>query len=278
LILGVRSQSKGEAAKQSILSNFSPTDATSTGQTSQVVIDVWLVDLSSFSSVLSFATRVKEEVETLDIVILNAAVAKSEFQLSGDGWEEVLQVNLLSTVFLALLLLPKLRQSSLRRPGWTARLSVVASRAHQNVNDGAAWQDAPNVLDALNQPNTWGASGERYSVSKLLLIYAVREIAKLATTPDGKCAVIVNYSCPGACKSDLARDWNQSLAMRALLYFIRVTICKTAEEGARTIVLASVLEEESHGRWIHNDRFEEFVHLISQHLVSLLTVPADLVD
>ncbi|KAJ3531799.1 hypothetical protein NM208_g8719 [Fusarium decemcellulare] len=201
-----------------------------------------------------------QELESLDIAVLNAAVSKSEYHATVDDWEETLQVNVLSTALFALSILPKMRQSS--RPDWKPRLSIVAARAHMAVPEGAAWQDAANILQELNQESEFGKLSGRYSVSKLLVIYAAREIANLATTPNGECDVVVNYLCPGACESDLARDW-QSLPQRILLYLIQKVICKTTEEGSRTLVYASGLGEKSHGLWIHNDRIEEPGQIVS---------------
>jgi len=251
VILGVRSQSKGEAAKEDILAS-APTGGPN------AVIDVWLLDLASFSSVKAFADRVTQELDCLDIVILNAAVSKRSFQLTLDGWEETLQVNVLSTALLALLLLPKLRESK-SSPDWTARLSIVASRAHQSVKSGLQDQLGPSVLEGLNKSESFGLGGlgARYSVSKLLTIYVVNEIVKLATMPDGKPAVVVNYSCPGACVSHLPREHRSAFLPRVALFLVNVLIAKTAEEGSRTIVKASCSAEESHGKWFHNDKFEE---------------------
>lgn len=252
VILAVRSQSKGDAARQNILSSVK-----AEGKMNCCAVEVWIVELASFGSVAAFANRAMKELGTLDIAVLNAGVSNTQYKLTDDGWEETLQVNHLSTVLLALLLLPKLRQSS--GPDFTSRLSIVASRSHQYVKGNEVWLDSPNSLEALNKEDYEISPSSRYGASKLLLIYAVREIAKLVIGKDGKCAVIVNYLCPGACKSDLARDWNQSLARRAALGLIQATICKTAEEGGRTLVFATELGPESHGLWIHNDRIEESV-------------------
>ena len=244
VILGVRSQSKGDEGKRNIISGIS------LDRLESCLVEVWLLDLASFSSVQEFAKKATQDLKTLDIAVLNAAVSKNNYSVTPDGWEETLQVNMLSTTLLALLLLPKMRQSS--QPDWTPRLSIVASRAHQTIPDGAEWQGAPNILKALNQESQFGGFGDRYSVSKLLVIYAAREIAKLSMHPNGKCDVVVNYLCPGACKSDLAREW-QSFPQRSFLALLQATICKTTEEGARTLVYASGLGESSHGLWIHND-------------------------
>ncbi|KAH7144118.1 hypothetical protein B0J13DRAFT_675563 [Dactylonectria estremocensis] len=253
VILGVRSQSKGDEAKRNLTSSFS------SDRLKSCTIDVWLIDLASFASVRSFADKIGQNLEKLDIAILNAAVSKDKYDVTVDGWEEVLQVNVLSTTLLALLLLPRMRKAT--SPTWKSRLSIVAARAHATVPEGPSWQSAPNVLEELNQEGQFGTLNARYSVSKLLLIYAAREVAKLASSADGQCEVVVNYLCPGACKSDLARHW-QGLPQRALLSLIQGTICKTAEEGARTLVYASVLGEESHGLWIHNNRIKEPGHLV----------------
>ncbi|KAI5461815.1 hypothetical protein BGZ63DRAFT_509386 [Mariannaea sp. PMI_226] len=248
VILGVRSQSEGDEAVRNIRSTFT------SDRLESCVIEVWLVDLSSFSSVQEMGKKIMQDLKTLDIAVLNAAVAPNEHHLTTDGWEEALQVNVLSTVLLALLILPKMRQSSL--PDWKPRLSIVAARAHASVPEGLAWQKADSSLSYLNQASQFGGPVERYSVSKLLIVYAVRELAKLVTLADGESEVVVNYLCPGACKSDLSRNW-QGLSRRVIFYLIQVTICKTTEEGARTLVYATGLGQESHGLWIHNNRIEE---------------------
>ncbi|EHK18854.1 uncharacterized protein TRIVIDRAFT_118992, partial [Trichoderma virens Gv29-8] len=254
VILGVRSQTKGDAAKRNIASSLSPEVIKS------CTIDVWIIDLASFESVKAFAERATKELSSIDIALLNAAVDKAQFGLTKDGWEETLQVNALATTFLALLLLPKMRQSS--RPDWKPCLSIVASRGHQMVSDGAPWQDAPNCLEALNKEENFGKSADRYCVSKLLVIYAVREVAKLALSPHGEPDVVVNYSCPGACKSDLARE-SDSVGKKVGLAVVQATICKTTEEGSRTIVFASGLGVQSHGLWYHKDRIAEPGVLVS---------------
>lgn len=249
VILAVRSPSKGDEARRQILSSFPPDKALGS-------IDVWKLDLSSFASVQAFAKRATQELNTLDIAVLNAAVAKNHFSRTDDGWEESIQVNHLSNTLLALLLLPKMKQSATK--DWKPRLTIVGSRGHQYVSEGEAWQTAPNILETLNGETHFGRLGHRYGLSKLLITYGAREIAKTATVKDGSCDVVVNYCCPGACKSDLQRDID-GFWQKAALGAVYMTICKTTEEGARTLVYASCLGEESHGRWIHNDRIKEYV-------------------
>lgn len=131
LILAVRSESKGQEAKKNIEASLAPH--------SKVQIDVWILDLASFESVKRFGARIHEELDSLDIAVLNAAISKSQYSATDDGWDESLQVNHLSTILLGLLILPKLKESTARFENWTARLDFVASRAHQFVAEGASW-------------------------------------------------------------------------------------------------------------------------------------------
>ena len=49
-------------------------------------MEVQLLDLSSFESVVSFAKRLKED--PIDILVANAAVALTEYVATNDGWEQ----------------------------------------------------------------------------------------------------------------------------------------------------------------------------------------------
>lgn len=251
LILAVRSPSKGEVTKISILSSLAQQTLKSPSN-KPPQIDVWTLDLSSFASVQAFADQISNDPDTLDVALLNAAVSKLNFHATKDGWDETLQTNVLSTVLLALRLLPKLQESSVQQhDGWTSRLSIVVARAHATVKGDAPWLVAPKVLAGFNDPDQFTGLGERYICSKLLLVWATREIAKL-TAPKGRPEVIVTYSCPGACESDLAREWKDNLATRILLYGIQKTIAKTTEEGSRTIVLGTLLDESKHGMFLRD--------------------------
>jgi retinol dehydrogenase 12 len=242
IILAVRRQAQGEETKQSILSSLDD-------KKTPPVLDVWTVDLSSFASVVAFCDRIDSELDHLDIALLNAAVSKNKYTPTVDGWDETLQVNALSTVLMGTRLLPKLRESTKKTPGWTSRLSFVVARAHGRVAEDAPWLNAPNVLEAMNKNDVLNGLGERYIASKLILVWSVLQIAQQTTTT-GSPEVLVTYCCPGPCVSDLARDWKGNMATRFLLFGIQKTIAKTAEEGGRIIVLSTLLDTKSHGKFL----------------------------
>ena len=97
VIIGARNSDKGKRAKEAIEQRTSRQD----------VVQVWQLDMDNFKSVDEFADRVNREVERLDIAELNAGVTMKRYEKSPTGWEQTIQVNALSTVMLALLLLPQ---------------------------------------------------------------------------------------------------------------------------------------------------------------------------
>ena len=75
------------------------------------MIDVWTLDLSSYESTTAFADKATA-LERLDIAIMNAGVLKIEEEFYPDtGFELNVQMNYLSTVLLANLLLRTLQST-----------------------------------------------------------------------------------------------------------------------------------------------------------------------
>jgi retinol dehydrogenase 12 len=118
VILACRSVQKGELAK---------TDIERTTHRNGVV-EVWQVDLASFASVRGFCARARA-LERLDIVIENAGIAIGKFE-QFEGYESTITVNVISTFLMALMLLPKLRESA-SKFNITPHLTIVSSDAHQ---------------------------------------------------------------------------------------------------------------------------------------------------
>lgn len=96
LILAVRSISRGEEAAAKFR-RVHP----------EAHIEVWQLDMSDYSSIQAFVSRVDSQLGRVDIVLLNAGVIKLHFAIvKSTGHEETLQVNYISTMLLAILLLP----------------------------------------------------------------------------------------------------------------------------------------------------------------------------
>lgn len=117
VILAVRSVQRGQDAAEEL--------EKSTDRSSSVQVEE--LDMASHESVKAFATRM-EKLDRLDAVLLNAGMYTHRFYLA-DGYECHLTVNVINTIFLALLLLPTLRLSAEKSKS-QSRISFVSSDRH----------------------------------------------------------------------------------------------------------------------------------------------------
>lgn len=117
VILTVRSLERGRNAENSIRKSIGVTDCT---------IELWELDMCIYASVMAFAERAKT-LDQLDVVVENAGINRSEFSLAED--EMVITVNFISTMFLGLLLLPMLRETSVKL-GTEVVLTFVGIHMH----------------------------------------------------------------------------------------------------------------------------------------------------
>ncbi|RHZ57469.1 putative short-chain dehydrogenase/reductase family protein [Aspergillus thermomutatus] len=232
VILAVRNRPAGEAAKKSIEESLP-------GSTTD--IQVWDLDLASYASVLSFAERVSH-LPRLDVLLCNASLATPTFQLA-EGHERTVTVNVISTILLALLVLPTLRTSAEKYPGTKPRLTTVVSEVH-------AWTKFPewkarNTFSALDDEKHTDM-GERYQTSKLLQVLVLREMAERMRDD----AVVVNMLNPGLCHSQLGREAGIGLAL------MKMVMARTTEVGSRTLVAGAAAGEESHGAYMTDGKVD----------------------
>ncbi|KAH8431981.1 putative short-chain dehydrogenase/reductase family protein [Aspergillus melleus] len=227
IILAVRNIAAGETARQSI------EESTSRAGT----CEVWPLDLASYTSVIEFAHRA-QSLSRLDAVIENAGVATTDYQVA-EGHELSITVNVISTVLLALLLLPKLRETARQFPLHHPHLTVVVSEAHA-LTSFPEWRQH-RVFDALDNERAINMH-ERYPTSKLLEILALREL--IAHLSDD--AVIVNMVNPGLCHSQLSR--NAGMSMTIMKFFL----ARSTEVGSRTLVAGVTAGSETHGEYMSN--------------------------
>lgn len=245
VVLAVRNVLKGVAAAHQI------EDRTQR----KGVAEVWELDMDHYSSVSQFAARVSSELLRLDIAILNAGATYKDYTVGPEGWESTLQVNVMSTALLALLLLPKLRASKSSVEN-VSHLVIVTSEAHrwlQAADVPDAGPHSGNILLSVNAPpadiKTWNGLHQN-AKSKLFAMYIMRSVAALATRPNGEMDVIVSATCPGACRSDLTRNFKGAGIPTAVgLKIFDLLFNKTTEEGARVYISAAALGPEGHGGW-----------------------------
>lgn len=126
VILGCRSSAKAEEAKLDIESTTNTTG----------VVETWSVDLTSFQSVQDFCQQA-QKLERLDAVVANAATLSFLSLQLEEGYDILITVNVISTFLMALLLLPKLRQTAAQF-NVEPNLTIVTSDAHVWVSTDAA--------------------------------------------------------------------------------------------------------------------------------------------
>lgn len=224
------------------------------------VIQIWELEMSSFASVRAFARRVEKEVKRVDVALLNAGIWNRDYAVSAEGWEEVLQVNVLSTSLLAVLLLPKLREGSrenaTRTDSGPGHLTIVSSQQFARVKaESLRTEGSMSLLEHLNRPDHFRGP-KQYGISKLLLEYVAKSLADLVRNEDGSLPVIVNTISPGLCVSSLGRQYDRFYE-RWVVWIMYKLFARTTEEGSRSLVSATYQGEESHGKCWRSDGYLE---------------------
>jgi NAD(P)-dependent dehydrogenase (short-subunit alcohol dehydrogenase family) len=248
LILGVRTKEKGEAAKSAIIQQT---------KCSPDIFIIETVDLASFASVKDFADRVNKRVPALHVVQHAAGMAPWTYGKGPEGYELSLQICVLSTTLLALLLLPKLRETaaSASPHGYQPHMSFLDSMAIFDVPDDALPSGGQTLLQRCDDEGKFNAI-QQYYIVKLAAWYAIKGVAELCEGSN----IIVNATCPGLCKTNFTSSLPFSYRLlMAIRYFF---LGRSAEQGARTLVSATSLGPESHGKFWNNDCYHKLVFLL----------------
>ncbi|KAH8666886.1 putative short-chain dehydrogenase/reductase family protein [Xylariales sp. PMI_506] len=246
VILGVRSSEKGAAAVESITH--------STGRAG--IAEAWPLDLQSYDSVRAFGERVFSSsslssssssppagLERLDVVVANAGMIDPHFRMAEDN-EATVTVNLVCTLLHALLLLPKLRETSVRF-GKETVLTFNGSFMHLIAEFEE--RHGEDILAACADPKTANMA-DRYNTTKLMLLFAVRALASEASNSSKPGNVVVSYLNPGTVITNLNHTY--SLTQRLITELLMKLFGRSAEEGGRILVSAARGGQETHGQYI----------------------------
>ncbi|ORX92395.1 hypothetical protein BCR34DRAFT_581120, partial [Clohesyomyces aquaticus] len=211
LILAVRSLEKGETAKA---------DIESTTGCSKDVVKVWNLDMASYASVQNFVARVERELPRLDIALLNAGIATGTFKMAEKD-EATITVNVVSTFLLALMLLPKLKDTA-KKYNTRPNLTITSSEVHGWAKFEERKAPEGKIFARLSGDEGKVNMTDRYQVSKLLEVYGVKAMAE--RRPADKYPVTINCVNPGLCHSELGRDagWG--------LWILKLLLARTTEQ------------------------------------------------
>lgn len=232
VIVACRNLNKGQAAKKDIEATTKTTG----------VVDVWELDLTKYASVKAFAKRAIAELDRIDALVENAAVALPRSEKS-EGHETPITVNVFSTFLLAVLLLPKMSESA-RQFNNLPHISVVGSRAGFPMEN--VWKSISD--DPLVKIDSVEPIMMTYPMSKVMDILAVRHLAPML--PVSRTGVVINVICPGLCITELGRnappEFKEQLAKQ------HAERGRTAEDGSRTLLHGATAGKDSHGHLLHS--------------------------
>lgn len=234
LIIAVRSMSKGEVAATDLRKRHP-----------HATIEVWPLDMASYDSVQAFARRAQQDLQRIDMVILNAGVSNGSFRIAAaTGHEETIQVNYLSTVLLATLLLPIVKAT--RAPGAPPGVITLVNTGLALVA-GFKNRTADPLLPSFDDQKNFGVT-DTYSTTKTLAHLWLWRAAEFVAPDD----VVLSLVDPGYIKgTGLVRD-APALARPVVKVFESLT-GKTVQLGASCYVDAVATKgRESHGCFLMN--------------------------
>ncbi|KAI8060909.1 hypothetical protein BC940DRAFT_337271 [Gongronella butleri] len=216
VVLACRSEARTQAVMDRIVK-----------ETGNENIEYMHLEMSSLASIKNFADAVLARFDTLDTLLLNAAIMPPEsYTLTADGLESGLGVNCVANAYLSLSLLPLLQQSG------PSRIVSVSSEAHKRFRFNlAAMQDPAKY-------NYWHS----YQGSKLALTLFTNELARRLEA-QGNNQVLVNTIHPGTVHTDMLRTLlkNASPTMQRFIHLIARTM--PVEKGALTSLYTATSPE-----------------------------------
>ncbi|XP_026663116.1 short-chain dehydrogenase TIC 32 B, chloroplastic-like isoform X1 [Phoenix dactylifera] len=156
------------------------------------------LDLSSLSSVRSFASRFLSLRLPLHLLINNAGKFPHDLAISEDGIEMTFATNYLGHFLLTKLLLEKMAETA-RETGIQGRIVNVSSSIH-----GWFSGDVIRYLDLVTRRKIPYDATRVYALSKLANVLHTRELAERLKDMDAN--VTVNCVHPGVVRTGLTRD------------------------------------------------------------------------
>lgn len=205
------------------------------------------LDLSDLESVKRFSSALHEKVDHIDVLINNAGVTTSQYDVTRQGFEMMFGVNHMGHFYLTYHVLDLLQASP-----HTSRIVIVASDAHRFSSE---FQSKLNKEKEI---------GEKYSLRESMIIYGLTKGCNMMFSyrlnqylnEKGIKNVTVNCLHPGAVDSSLQRNAPKwlSFLLKPIFYFF----FKSTDQGSvASVKLASSDELEGVSGKYFNDQGNE---------------------
>ncbi|XP_071917282.1 short-chain dehydrogenase TIC 32, chloroplastic-like [Coffea arabica] len=220
VIMAVRNTKAGSAVKDAIVKEIPA-----------AIVEVMELDLSSMASVRKFAAQYNATGLPLNILINNAGVMVSKFNLSKDDIELHFATNYLGHFLLTNLLLDVMK-STAAESNVEGRIVVVSSLGHRFVyKEGIQFDKINNRNFFLDLSNF----RFKYGQSKLANILHAVELSR--RLKEEGIPVIVNSVHPGSVVTDLLRN---SSILSGIVNLIGKYFFKNVQQGAATTCYAAL--------------------------------------
>ncbi|MDF1764703.1 MAG: SDR family NAD(P)-dependent oxidoreductase [Oleibacter sp.] len=213
VIIAARNQAKGIALIETIQQDIPSAN-----------IEFHSVDLSDFSAVKQFCRYLKETLDSLELLVLNAGLFTSKLETNSTGHELMFASTHLGHFLMTHELMPLMRETMKKASSsnpYPVRIVVTSSVAHQFASFGNFFKTLENPI----KNNTFLLIPFiNYGRSKLANLLFVRGLASRLKDE----AILVNGFHPGGVKSDIWRG-TPSLFNRIIYPFL-----VTEKAGAET--------------------------------------------
>ena len=239
VILGVRSDEKGAATVAALEERLGEQK-----MAGSLRLSVAILDVSSLSSVRSFAEAFLASDRPLHVLVCNAGIMMGPQRRSADGYDLQFATNYLGHFLLVELLLARLQESALASSSSSSAAPTPSRIVH--VSSIAARRGTIRHDDLMHTGKAYSSSGA-YCQSKLCQVIYSWHLAKRLLQeqqqqqqqqqlPSSSAPLLVTTNSiePGVVATNLSKGITDSWAMRK-----RLENGTTVEKGARTQVLVA---------------------------------------
>ncbi len=187
-------------------------------------VDMYLGDFLSLAGVKAFAEAIKARYDHIDVLINTAGAQFTDRrEVTSEGHEKTMVINVFAPMLLTLLLLDLLKKSK------SARVVTVASDAHRMT--GRPDLDDIELKNGYTMPKA-------YAQSKLYVIWAMNHFVEVARTA-GIRNITFNVVHPGSTASSLGREAAKSWKWK-ILFFLWRPMMIPLERAAGSSIKAAV--------------------------------------
>ncbi|KAL6905138.1 hypothetical protein GGI43DRAFT_432274 [Trichoderma evansii] len=240
LIMGVRNVPQGVEFKKQLLS-----DPAVMAVNPNCTIDVFELEMEDYKSIQAFAAQVYETTPALDVAIMNAGVGGFYYNIAkSTGHERMLQIDVLSTAYLTIKLVPLLEKAATLK-NVPSRLLIIGSYM-QFDNSIAEQKLTHNIIKYLDDKANFDP--RRYSDAKFLLSLVTKELG--SRLDKGK--VIVVEPTPPWTATNFESNYPDGPEKDEARKLIR-DIGLPADEASLTYIVAIIGDDDVHGQFLDDN-------------------------